>query len=40
MVHVNSPTVGGEFHLPFGGLKSSGVGHREQGEEGFNFSQN
>ena len=37
MVHVNSPTLGGEVHLPFGGLKSSGVGHREQGEEGFNF---
>ena len=37
MVHVNSPTLGGEVHLPFGGLKSSGVGHKEQGEEGFNF---
>ena len=30
MVHVNAPTLGGEVHLPFGGLKSSGVGHREQ----------
>jgi len=31
MVHVNSPTVGGEAQIPFGGLKSSGVGEREQG---------
>ena len=28
MVHINAPTLGGEVHLPFGGLKSSGVGHR------------
>src|SRR5262249_21027103 len=31
MVHVNSPTVGGEAQIPFGGIKSSGVGEREQG---------
>ena len=37
MVHVNSPTLGGEVHLPFGGLKSSGVGHREQGTEAVEF---
>ena len=37
MVHVNSPTLGGEVHLPFGGLKSSGVGHREQGVEAVEF---
>ena len=37
MVHVNAPTLGGEVHLPFGGLKSSGVGQREQGLEGINF---
>lgn len=37
MVHVNSPTLGGEVHLPFGGLKSSGVGHREQGVEAIEF---
>ena len=35
MVHVNAPTLGGEVHLPFGGLKSSGVGQREQGTEAF-----
>ena len=37
MIHVNSPTLGGEVHLPFGGLKSSGVGHREQGTEAVDF---
>ena len=37
MVHVNAPTLGGEVHLPFGGLRSSGVGQREQGTEAFDF---
>jgi acyl-CoA reductase-like NAD-dependent aldehyde dehydrogenase len=37
MVHVNAPTLGGEVHLPFGGLKSSGVGAREQGQEMVDF---
>ena len=37
MVHINSPTLGGEVHLPFGGLKSSGVGHREQGVAAVEF---
>ena len=37
MVHVNAPTLGGEVHLPFGGLKSSGVGQREQGVEAVDF---
>ena len=37
MVHVNAPTLGGEVHLPFGGLKSSGVGQREQGTEAVDF---
>ena len=37
MVHVNAPTLGGEVHLPFGGLKASGVGQREQGVEAFDF---
>jgi aldehyde dehydrogenase (NAD+) len=37
MVHVNAPTLGGEVHLPFGGLKASGVGHREQGTEAVDF---
>ncbi len=37
MVHVNAPTLGGEVHLPFGGLKASGTGVREQGTEAVNF---
>ena len=37
MVHVNAPTLGSEVHLPFGGLKSSGVGQREQGVEAVDF---
>ncbi|MFT5434873.1 MAG: acyl-CoA reductase-like NAD-dependent aldehyde dehydrogenase, partial [Myxococcota bacterium] len=35
--HVNSPTMGGEAHLPFGGLKSTGIGGREMNEEAINF---
>ena len=37
MVHVNSPTVGGEAQIPFGGIKWSGVGGREMAEEGLVF---
>ncbi len=37
MVHVNSPTVGGEAQIPFGGIKWSGVGGREMAEEGVEF---
>jgi len=37
MVHVNSPTVGGEAQIPFGGMKSSGVGEREQGPTALDF---
>jgi aldehyde dehydrogenase (NAD+) len=37
MVHVNQPTVGGEAQLPFGGVKSTGVGEKEMAEEGANF---
>jgi acyl-CoA reductase-like NAD-dependent aldehyde dehydrogenase len=37
MVHVNQPTVGGEAQLPFGGVKSTGVGEKEMAEEGSNF---
>ena len=33
IVHVNAPTLGGEVHLPFGGMKASGAGAREQGTE-------
>ena len=37
MTHVNSPTLGGEAQLPFGGSKATGVGPREQGTEVFDF---
>ncbi|MFH0792542.1 MAG: aldehyde dehydrogenase family protein [bacterium] len=37
MVHVNSPTIGGEAQLPFGGVKATGVGSREMAREGINF---
>ena len=37
MVHINEPTIGGEAQLPFGGVKSTGVGDREMAEEGLNF---
>ena len=37
MVHVNSPTIGGEAQVPFGGVKGSGVGEREMAEEGLKF---
>ena len=29
--YVNAPTIGAEIHLPFGGTKGSGNGHREAG---------
>lgn len=37
MVHVNSPTIGGEAQVPFGGVKGSGVGEKEMAKEGVNF---
>ncbi len=37
MVHVNSPTVGGEAQIPFGGIKNSGIGDREQGPTALDF---
>jgi aldehyde dehydrogenase (NAD+) len=37
ITHVNSPTMGGEAQLPFGGMKSTGVGHREQGSAAIEF---
>ena len=37
ITHVNSPTMGGEAHLPFGGLKNTGLGGREQGREAIDF---
>jgi acyl-CoA reductase-like NAD-dependent aldehyde dehydrogenase len=37
MTHINSPTTGGEAHIPFGGVKSTGVGPREQGSTSLDF---
>ena len=37
MLHVNSPTVGGESQLPFGGVKATGVGQREMGPTAIDF---
>ncbi len=37
MLHVNSPTIGGEAQLPFGGMKRTGVGPREQGPTAIEF---
>ena len=33
--YVNAPTIGAEVHLPFGGVKETGNGHREAGVAGF-----
>ena len=37
MLHVNSPTIGGEAQLPFGGMKKTGIGPREQGPTAIEF---
>jgi aldehyde dehydrogenase (NAD+) len=31
ITYINGPTIGAEVHLPFGGVKESGNGHREAG---------
>jgi len=37
MIHINSPTTGGEAHIPFGGIKGTGIGDREQGSTALDF---
>lgn len=37
MTHINSPTTGGEAHIPFGGIKGTGIGDREQGSTALDF---
>ncbi|HLE37558.1 MAG TPA: aldehyde dehydrogenase family protein [Candidatus Acidoferrales bacterium] len=37
ITHVNSPTVGGEAQMPFGGMKATGVGLREMGRVAIDF---
>jgi alpha-ketoglutaric semialdehyde dehydrogenase len=37
IVYVNAPTIGAEVHLPFGGIKNTGNGHRESGVAALDF---
>jgi len=37
ITYINSPTIGAEVHLPFGGVKHTGNGHREAGETGLDI---
>jgi alpha-ketoglutaric semialdehyde dehydrogenase len=37
VVYVNAPTIGAEIHLPFGGTKQTGNGHREAGNAALDF---
>jgi len=37
ITYVNAPTIGAEAHLPFGGVKETGNGHREGGWEVYEF---
>jgi len=36
LTYINSSTIGSEVHLPFGGIKHTGIGTREGGIEGVN----
>ena len=37
ITYVNAPTIGAEAHLPFGGVKQTGNGHREGGWQVYDF---
>jgi len=37
ITYVNAPTIGAEAHLPFGGMKQTGNGHREGGWAVYDF---
>jgi alpha-ketoglutaric semialdehyde dehydrogenase len=37
IVYVNAPTIGAETHLPFGGTKQTGNGHREAAVAAIDF---
>jgi len=37
ITYINGPTIGAEAHMPFGGVKATGNGHREGGWEVFDF---
>jgi aldehyde dehydrogenase (NAD+) len=34
IIYINAPTIGAEIQLPFGGIKKSGIGHKEAGGRG------
>jgi aldehyde dehydrogenase (NAD+) len=37
ITYVNGPTIGAEAHMPFGGVKDTGNGHRDGGWAAFEF---
>ncbi len=37
ITYINGPTIGAEAHMPFGGFKETGNGHREGGWEVYDF---
>jgi aldehyde dehydrogenase (NAD+) len=37
ITYVNGPTIGAEAHMPFGGVKDTGNGHRDGGYGAFEF---
>jgi aldehyde dehydrogenase (NAD+) len=37
ITYINAPTIGAEVHLPFGGIKQTGNGHREGGTGALDF---
>jgi aldehyde dehydrogenase (NAD+) len=37
ITYINAPTIGAEVHLPFGGTKATGNGHREGGLGAIDF---
>src|ERR1700739_2594952 len=37
ITYTNAPTIGAEVHLPFGGTKATGNGHREAGNAALDF---
>ena len=37
ITYINAPTIGAEVHLPFGGVKQTGNGHREGGTGAIDF---
>lgn len=40
ITYINGPTIGAEVHLPFGGVKATGNGHREAGSTALDIFSN